>query len=217
MIQASTSASSCQASYRPLRPPCPASISVFSRNGPPEATARSRAVHFAGSWYSTRVSFSDVSAKIAGYSVGETFSYGVYDFMYQYTAGSCSGSPHSSHSVTVSGSDGSRIEFSASTNGTWATIPAKADGARLATAPISRPPADPPRATRREADVQPAETRCPAQATKSLNVFFFSSIFPWSYHGRPISPPPRTCAIANTNPRSSSDSRVIEKPGSIES
>ena len=50
-----------------------------------------------------------------------------------------------------------------------------------------------------------------------MNVFFFSSIFPWSYHGRPISPPPRTCAIANTNPRSSSDSRVIEKLGSTES
>jgi uncharacterized protein YcbX len=66
MIQASTSASSCQASYRPLRPPCPASISVFSRNGPPLATARSRAVHFAGSWNSTRVSFSEVSAKMAG-------------------------------------------------------------------------------------------------------------------------------------------------------
>ena len=66
MIHASTSASSCQASYRPLRPPCPASISVFSRNGPPEATARSRAVHLAGSWYSTRVSLSEVSAKIAG-------------------------------------------------------------------------------------------------------------------------------------------------------
>src|ERR1700724_3509038 len=65
--------------------------------------------------------------------------------MYAYTSGSCSGSPHSSHSVTVSGSDGSRIEFSASTNGTCATIPAKADGARLATAPMSSPPADPPR------------------------------------------------------------------------
>src|ERR1700744_3416221 len=67
--------------------------------------------------------------------------------MYAYTSGSCSGSPHSSHSVTVSGSDGSRIELSASTNGTWATIPAKADGARLATAPISSPRAhhNPPR------------------------------------------------------------------------
>src|ERR1700733_9771593 len=106
------------------------------------------------------------------------FSYGVYDFMYSYTAGSCSGSPHSSHSVTVSGSDGSSIEFSASTNGTWATIPVNADGARLATAPISSPPADAPRATSRDADVQPAEARCSAQATKSVNVFRLVSIFP---------------------------------------
>ena len=37
-IQASTRASSCHASYRPLRPPCPAAISVFSRNGPPGAS-----------------------------------------------------------------------------------------------------------------------------------------------------------------------------------
>src|SRR3984957_2901247 len=216
MIQASTRASSCQASYRPLRPPCPASISVLSRNGPPDATARSRAVHLAGSWYSTRVSFSDVSAKIAGYAAAATFSYGVYDFMYSYTAGSCSGSPHSSHSVTVSGRDGSRIEFSASTKGTCATMPAKADGARLATAPISSPPADPPRATSREADVQPAETRCSADATKSVNVFRLVSIFPLSYQGRPISPPPLMWAIANTNPRSRSESREIEKLGSIE-
>src|SRR5579875_4223151 len=67
--------------------------------------------------------------------------------MYAYTCGSCSGSPHSSHSVTVSGSDGSRMVFSASTNGTCATIPANASGAMFAAAPISRPPAEAPRAT----------------------------------------------------------------------
>src|SRR5919202_1878780 len=54
--------------------------------------------------------------------------------MYPYTCGSSSGLPHSSHSVTVSGSDGSRMELSASTKGTCATIPANASGARLATA-----------------------------------------------------------------------------------
>ena len=37
--------------------------------------------------------------------------------MYAYTSADSSGLPHSSHSVTVSGSDGSRIVFSASTNG----------------------------------------------------------------------------------------------------
>src|ERR1700749_3191634 len=79
--------------------------------------------------------------------------------MYEYTAGSCSGSPHSSHSVTVSGSDGSRIEFSASTNGTCATIPAKAPGARLATAPISSPPAHPPPPRRPAPGDQPGGRR----------------------------------------------------------
>src|ERR1022692_560686 len=49
VIQASTKASSCQASYLPLRPPCPATISVFSWNGPPWPAARSLAIHLAGS------------------------------------------------------------------------------------------------------------------------------------------------------------------------
>ena len=99
--------------------------------------------------------------------------------MYAYTAGSCSGSPHSSHSVTVSGSDGSRIEVSASTNGTCATIPANASGARFTAAPISRPPADPPRATSPPGDVQPAAARCRAHATKSVKVLALRSIFPF--------------------------------------
>src|ERR1035441_2142962 len=77
------------------------------------------------------------------------FSYGEYDFMYPYTSGSCSGSPHSSHSVTVSGRDGSRMLVSASTNGTWATTAPHASGAMFTAAPTSRPPAEPPRATRR--------------------------------------------------------------------
>ena len=77
MIQASTNASSRQASYRPLRPPCPAFISVFSRNGPPRASACSRAIHLAGSRYSTRVSFRLVMARIGGYRAARRFSYGV--------------------------------------------------------------------------------------------------------------------------------------------
>lgn len=42
-----------------------------------------------------------------------------------------------------------RIEVSGSTNGTTAWIPANSSGARLATAPMSRPPALPPSATSR--------------------------------------------------------------------
>jgi hypothetical protein len=48
-VQASTMASSRHASYRPLRPPWPAIISVFSRNGPPRARACRAAIHLAGS------------------------------------------------------------------------------------------------------------------------------------------------------------------------
>jgi len=63
--------------------------------------------------------------------------------------GSPRGSPHSSHSVTVSGSSGSSMVVTTSTNGTSATIAAKRSGRRFATAPMSSPPALPPRATRR--------------------------------------------------------------------
>ena len=48
-----------------------------------------------------------------------------------------------------------------------------------------------------------------------MNVLRLCSSLPSSYQRRPISPPPRTCAIAKTTPRSSSDSRGIENHGSI--
>ena len=136
--------------------------------------------------------------------------------MYSYTDGSCSGSPHSSHSPTVSGSEGSRIVVSASTKGTPAMIARNRSGARFATAPISSPPALRPSAPSRAGSTRPLAPRCSAAATKSLKEFFFSSSLPWSYQSRPISPPPRTCAIAMTTPRSRSESRVGTKDGSIE-
>lgn len=105
--------------------------------------------------------------------------------------------------------------MSGSTNGTFARIPANSSGARFATAPINRPPALPPSATSRSGPVTPASIRCRAQATKSVKVFFFASVLPFSYQCRPISPPPRTCATAKTMPRSRSDSRATEKPGSM--
>ena len=49
---------------------------------------------------------------------------------------------------------------------------------------------------------------------KSVNVVFFRSILPWSYHGRPISWPPRICAIAKTYPRSTSGSTPALNSGS---
>src|SRR5262249_8220769 len=50
-MNASTSASSRHASYRPDLPPWPATISVLRSNGlVPVVSARMRATHFAGSW-----------------------------------------------------------------------------------------------------------------------------------------------------------------------
>ena len=63
--------------------------------------------------------------------------------------------------------------------------------------------------------VHPVSTRCWPAATKSLNVFFFFRYLPSVYQCRPISPPPRMCAIANAKPRSSSDSRADENDGSL--
>src|SRR5215468_4750641 len=135
--------------------------------------------------------------------------------MYSYASADSSGLPHSSHSVTVSGSDGSRIEVSTSTNGTCATIPYTDDGARLATAPISSPPADPPRATILSAVVKPELTRNVAHAMKSVNVLRLCMSLPSSYQRRPSSPPPRTCATAKANPLSKRDSRAMENQGSM--
>lgn len=59
-------------------------------------------------------------------------------------------------------------------------------------------------------------TRCSAQATKSTNVFFLCRYLPSSYHRRPISPPPRACAMAKTKPRSTKDSRFELKYGSLQ-
>ena len=59
-------------------------------------------------------------------------------------AASAIGLPHSGHSGGVSGRVSSSMVFSTSTNGTSAMMPAKRSGARLATAPISMPPAEPP-------------------------------------------------------------------------
>ena len=123
-----------------------------SSTGAPEVLASRRAgTHLAGSTYSTRVSFRLVIAAIGGYGSAATFSYGAYPRIYRYTRSSSMGLPHSSHSRADSGSCGSEIEVTGSTKGTTARIPAYFRGARLATAPMSRPPAEPPSATIRAA------------------------------------------------------------------
>ena len=83
-----------------------------------------------------------------------------------------------------------------STNGTSAMTARNRSGRMLVTAPISSPPALPPRIASRSAEVQPSRSRYSATAMKSVKVFFFFSILPWSYHGRPISCPPRMWAMA---------------------
>ena len=73
--------------------------------------------------------------------------------MSAYTASSWTGSPHSSHSVIVRGRLSSRIVVRQSTNGTSATMARNRSGRRFATAPISKPPALPPRAVSRSGAV----------------------------------------------------------------
>jgi hypothetical protein len=73
--------------------------------------------------------------------------------MLRKAASSVIGLPHSGHSGGVSGRVSSSIVFSTSTKGTSETMPAKSSPARLATAPISMPPALPPWPTMRPAEV----------------------------------------------------------------
>ena len=69
-------------------------------------------------------------------------------------------------------------------------------GRMLVTAPIRSPPALPPMMASRSRDVKPSAITCSAQAMKSVNVFFFFKSLPFSYHGRPMSLPPRMWAMA---------------------
>ena len=106
------------------------------------------------------------------------------------------GLPHSGHSGGVSGSVSSSMVLSTSTNGTSATMPANKSPARLATAPISMPPAEPPWPTIRFALVYLASINARAQAAKSSNEFVFFSRLPSRYQPQPLSAPPRIWAMA---------------------
>ena len=115
--------------------------------------------------------------------------------MYAYSA-AFFGLPHWIHSPVVSGIEASSIVLMTSTNGTSATTALNRSGRRLVTAPISRPPALPPLMVIRSFAVYRSRCRYSAAAMKSVKVFIFFSILPSSYQPRPISWPPRMCAIA---------------------
>jgi hypothetical protein len=81
----------------------------------------------------------------------------------------------------------------------------------LVTAPIRSPPALPPSTTSRSRLQYFPATRNPAAAMKSVNVFLFFIRRPSSCHALPMSPPPRTWAMAKTTPRSRRLTRFEEK------
>ena len=81
--------------------------------------------------------------------------------------------------------------------------------------PHEQSPADPPRATRRSGAVHRSSISLRAHATKSLKVLGLARSLPSSYQRRPSSPPPRTWAMAKTNPRSRRLRRSDEKIGSM--
>ena len=106
------------------------------------------------------------------------------------------GLPHSGHSGGVSGKVSSSMVLSTSTNGTSATMPANNSPARLATAPISMPPALPPWPTIRFGPVYLAAINARALAEKSSKLLVFFSRLPSRYQPQPLSEPPLMCAIA---------------------
>src|SRR4051794_17331276 len=130
--------------------------------------------------------------------------------------GSSRGSPHSSHSVTVSGSDGSLIVVTTSTNGTSATAALNCSGAIVTQAPTSKPPALPPRMATRSRSATPTSTRWAHAASVSVNVLRLASSLPSRSQPRPSSPPPRGWTSAHVPPRSSQDRRPTENHGGID-
>ena len=63
--------------------------------------------------------------------------------------------------------------------------------------------------------LHPAPHSASAALTKSVKVLRLRSSLPSrSYHDRPISPPPRTCAMATATPLSHSDSASLLKVAS---
>src|SRR5918995_6587103 len=95
--------------------------------------------------------------------------------------GSARGSPHSSHSVIVNGSDGSLIVVTTSTNGTSATALANRSGRIVTQAPTIRPPALPPRTATRPGSAKPSATTCSTAANVSSNVLRLLSSRPSRY------------------------------------
>ncbi len=63
--------------------------------------------------------------------------------------------------------------------------------------------------------VKPVAIRCSPQAIKSVNVLRLLSNLPSSYQGLPKYSPPRMCAMAKTNPRSSKLRRLTLNVGSM--
>ncbi len=55
----------------------------------------------------------------------------------------------------------------------------------------------------------------PLLADGREKVFIFDIMRPWSCHFFPISPPPRMCAVARINPRSSSEKSLELKVSSV--
>ena len=75
----------------------------------------------------------------------------------------------------------------------------------LAIAPMSSPPAERPMAKAFFGSWYLLAASQRVTSMKSVKVFFLLSSLPSSYQSRPISCPPRMCAMATTKPRSSSE------------
>lgn len=129
---------------------------------------------------------------------------------------SYSGRKMTSHSDVVNGIVGSSIVVTTSTNGTPATTALNKSGRMFRVAPMSKPPALRPLMHSFSFEQYLFSTRYSAQEIKSVNVFRFFNSFPFSYHFLPISPPPRTWAIAKINPRSINDNLDALKLGSMD-
>ena len=114
-----------------------------------------------------------------------------------------SGLPHSSNSLVVKGIVGSIIVVTTSTKGTSATTPFHRSGRKYSDSSHQQSSCTTTHCIKvfLRSDISHLLNAL-RNIDKICKRFFFFIIFPSSYQLLPISCPPRTCAMANTNPLS---------------
>src|SRR4030095_11993069 len=185
-----------------------------SRLGLPlDVAACSRAANLRACHASTRGSLNPVVISTAGYlSPSLTQAYGLIAWRDL--------NPSAFLTVRNSGMFGMPLAVdskrSASDTGTTSTAAPKSSGRSVIERPTKIPPALPPMIDSFAGEVYLFAISHSAHAMASRQVLCLVVLYPAWYQPSPSSPPPRTCAPANTPPRSNHGNHVGRKKGDCE-